>query len=382
MGLVVYGLEWGRRLIGRSAPVSETPSETAHWWTGRRLPRPLDPVHSIKAKLSLALGFAGGVGLVVFWWSIHWMRVELAWLAVAVALGLVTLQVMAHGATMPLREMTVAARAMARGDYTRRVRTRSRDEVGELAAAFNQMAADLAAADRQRRELIANVSHELRTPITALQGLLENIVDGVADAEPKTMRTALAQTERLGRLVKELLDLSRLDAGVVPLTLAPLDVRRFLEECVSEATMNAAGAGRDVHFRVSPTPAMVLPGDRERLHQVFANLLDNAARHSPPGGTVSVRAERHGDHALLEVTDEGEGIPLADRERVFERFTRGERAPDGGTGLGLAIARWVVQLHRGTIAVVDPATRIDSAVRPAIEPPGCHIHVLLPLQPA
>jgi signal transduction histidine kinase len=364
----------------------------------------LDPVHSIKAKLSLALGFAGGVGLFVFWWSIDWMRVELAWLAVAVALGLVTLQVMAHGATTPLREMTVAAREMARGDYTRRVRTRSRDEVGELAAAFNQMAADLAAADLQRRELIANVSHELRTPITALQGLLENIVDGVAQAEPETMQTALAQTQRLGRLVAELLDLSRLDAGVVPLSLAPIDMASFLESVVREASVNAAGAGRDVRFTVDAPPTVVVPGDRERLHQVFANLLDNAARHSPPGGTVSVRAERRGEHVLLAVADEGDGIPAADRERVFERFTRGERAADGGTGLGLAIARWVVQLHRGTIAVVDPARPADMPVQssPAAETrkqsrrvavaapaptgraagPGCHIHVLLPLHPA
>ena len=338
-----------------------------------RLPRPLDPVHSIKAKLSLALGFAGGVGLVVFWWSIDWMRVELAWLAVAVALALVTLQVMAHGATTPLREMTVAARAMARGDYTRRVRTRSRDEVGELATAFNQMAADLAAADQQRRELIANVSHELRTPITALQGLLENVVDGVAEAEPGTMATALAQTQRLGRLVAELLDLSRLDAGVVPLESAPIEVAPFLEAVVREARVNAAGAGRAVSFAIAPTPPIVLPGDRERLHQVFANLLDNAARHSPPGGTVWVRVERRGEQALLVVADEGDGIPPADRERVFERFTRGERAADGGTGLGLAIARWVVQLHRGTIAVAET---------PRATGPGCHIHVLLPLQPA
>jgi signal transduction histidine kinase len=105
------------------------------------------------------------------------------------------------------------------------------------------------------------------------------------------------------------------------------------------------------------------------LHQVFANLLDNAVRHSPPGGTVLVRAERHEDHVLLAVADEGDGIPLTERTRVFERFTRGERAEDGGTGLGLAIARWVVQLHKGTIAVVDP----DRELR------GCHIHVSLPL---
>jgi signal transduction histidine kinase len=267
---------------------------------------------------------------------------------------------------------------MARGDYTRRVQATSRDEVGQLARAFNQMAADLAAADRQRRELIANVSHELRTPITALQGLLENIVDGVAQAEPATMQTALTQTERLGRLVAELLDLSRLDAGVTALIRAQVDVGGFLDRVIREATVNAAGAGRDVRFVVGrPTEPVTVSGDPERLHQVFANLLDNAARHSPPGGTVSIRAERRGDQLLVAVTDEGDGIPEADRDRVFERFTRGERAADGGTGLGLAIARWVVQLHAGTIAVVDPAGQ----PAPNRARPGCRIHVTLPLQP-
>ncbi|WP_229067391.1 HAMP domain-containing sensor histidine kinase [Actinoplanes sp. DH11] len=331
------------------------------------LPRPLDPVRSIKAKLSLALGFAGGVGLLVFLWSIDFYRGDLLWIAVAAALGLATLQVMAHGATVPLREMTVAAREMARGDYTRRVRTRSQDEVGELAAAFNQMAADLAAADRQRRELIANVSHELRTPITALQAVLENIVDGVAEPVPATMSTALAQTQRLSRLVGDLLDLSRLDAGVMPLRRDVIDVPAFLDEAVRAAAVNAGGTGQDVRFEVS-APGMAISGDRERLHQVLANLLDNAARHSPPGGMVTVRAERRDEDLLLAVVDQGAGIPPAERERVFERFTRGERATGGGTGLGLAIARWVVQLHRGTIAVVEP-----DGDR------GCHIQVRLPL---
>ena len=336
------------------------------------LPRPLDPVRSLKMKIIMVLVAAGGGGMV---WFTAWLRWFPFWTAVTAAIiGATITQFLAHGMTSPLREMTAAAREMAHGDYTRRVRATSRDEVGELAVAFNQMAADLAAADRQRRELIANVSHELRTPITALQGLLENIVDGVAQAEPATMRTALGQTERLGRLVAELLDLSRLDAGVVPMNAAPIDLPEFLDDVVREARVNAGGAGHDVRFEVW-APALSVPGDRERLHQVFANLLDNAARHSPAGGTVTVRAEQRAEHLLVAVTDEGDGIPPADRDRVFERFTRGERAANGGTGLGLAIARWVVQLHRGTIAVVDQSAPGRAAA-------GCHIHVTLPLSPA
>ncbi|MGK5679819.1 ATP-binding protein [Actinoplanes sp. URMC 104] len=332
-----------------------------------KLPRPLDPVRSLKMKIIMVLLAGGGSGLIWFYLWLGWFPI---WTGVtATVIGVTIVQFLARGMTSPLREMTAAARAMAQGDYDRRVRATSADEVGELATAFNQMAADLAAADRQRRELIANVSHELRTPITALQGLLENIVDGVAKAEPAMMQTALAQTERLGRLVTELLDLSRVDAGVAPLIRHPIDVSSFLDDVVREAEVNAAGAGRDVRFEVAAS-RIVVPGDRERLHQVFANLLDNAARHSPPGGTVEVRAGRRDDHLLVAVSDEGPGIPPAERQRVFERFTRGERASadGGGTGLGLAIARWVVQLHRGTIAVVD-------SVRP-----GCEIHVTLPLR--
>jgi signal transduction histidine kinase len=323
----------------------------------------------MKVKIGMILLGSGAAATA---WFYAWQGWFPKWTAMTgVVVGLITLQILAHGMTSPLREMTAAARAMAQGDYSRRVRATARDEVGQLAEAFNQMAADLAAADRQRRELIANVSHELRTPITALHGLLENIVDGVAQAEPAMMETALTQTERLGRLVTELLDLSRLDAGVVPMTRTQIDVRAFLDDVVREANVNATGAGRVVNFLVSAPPVAV-PGDRERLHQVFANLLDNAARHSPPGGTVWVRAERRDDHLLLAVADEGEGIPAPERERVFERFTRGERAADGGTGLGLAIARWVIQLHHGTIAAVEPGR----------DQRGCHMHVTLPLQAA
>ena len=241
-------------------------------------------------------------------------------------LGLVTSQVLAHGMTRPLREMTAAAHAMARGNYSLRVRATARDEVGQLAKAFNQMAADLDAADQQRRELIANVSHELRTPIAALRALLENVVDGVSDNNPGTMATALRQTERLSTLVAELLDLSRIDAGVTELRRAEFPVAPLLDEVVAEAE----AARGDVRFAVEVTPpdAMVF-ADRGRLQQVVANLVDNAARHGPAGGEVRVPCHGTGDELVIEVRDEGPGIAAADRERVFERFVRGS-APAAG----------------------------------------------------
>ena len=338
------------------------------------LPRPLDPVRSIKIKIGLLLVGAGLAGLMVFWYGTGAIRPYTSITAITVAL--ITSQILAHGMTSPLREMTAAARAMARGDYSRRVRATSRDEVGELARAFNSMAAELAAADRQRRELIANVSHELRTPITAVRGLLENIVDGVASPDPDTLATALAQTERLGNLVTELLDLSRLDAGAAPMNLVDVDLTAFLREAVREAEVTTAGRGFDVRFAVStPGVRLRLRADPGRLHQVLANLLDNAARHSPPNGLVLVSARARQDDVLIEVTDQGSGIPAEQRATVFERFSgAGATGHDGGTGLGLAIARWAVQLHGGDIAVTDPE-------RPTGPGPGCRIRVTLPHPP-
>ncbi|MDP9434353.1 MAG: HAMP domain-containing histidine kinase [Actinomycetota bacterium] len=323
--------------------------------------RPLDRLRSIKVKLGLlvvascaATALVAYYGLVVLGW---WPRYTLP---VAVLLALAVTQLLAHGMTSPLRELTAAAREMARGDRGRRVTATSRDEVGEAARAFNRMAEDLEHVDRQRRELVANVSHELRTPVAALRAVLENVVDGVTPADATTLRAALAQVQRLGDLVGELLDLSRVDAGQVPLQRREVPLAGLVEAAVAEARL----AGRAVTYdvRVDPPDATVC-ADPARLHQVVANLLDNACRHSPPRGVVAVRASVGDGCARLSVRDEGPGIPRPEREAVFERFTRGgTSAPhDGGTGLGLAIARWAVDLHGGRIAVADTdrGCRID-----------------------
>ncbi|MFI9205636.1 ATP-binding protein [Streptomyces sp. NPDC053048] len=339
--------------------------------------RPLDPYRSVKAALgALVIGSVVITTFLVFV-AIH-SATELRVITIfSIIASLLITQFVAHGLTAPLDEMTEVTRAMAQGDYTRRVGGGRRDEFGDLATAFNRMAADLEAVDTQRKELVANVSHELRTPIAGLRAVLENVVDGVSAADPETMRTALKQTERLGRLVEQLLDLSRLDNGVVPLRARRFEVWPYLAGVLKEASM-ACGSGssprarKDVHLHldVSP-PELTAHADAERLHQVVANLVDNAVKHSPPHGRVTVRARRgEGAQSLaLEVVDEGPGIPEAERHRVFERFNRGSgpQGPggDGGTGLGLAIARWAVDLHGGSIGVAE-------------SPRGCRIRVTLP----
>ncbi|MCO4697964.1 HAMP domain-containing protein [Streptomyces sp. RO-S4] len=294
-------------------------------------------------------------------------------------------QFVAHSLTAPLDDMNAVARSISHGDYTRRVRESRRDELGDLAQTINVMADELEAQDTQRKELVANVSHELRTPIAGLRAVLENIVDGVTRPDPETMRTALKQTERLGRLVETLLDLSRLDNGVVPLRKRRFEVWPYLSGVLKEANMvasaragMASGSGShtrtDVHLHLDVTPPeLTAHADPERIHQVVANLIDNAVKHSPPHGRVTVRARRGAEPESLEleVLDEGPGIPRTEWHRVFERFNRGSvnrphgPGSDGGTGLGLAIARWAVDLHGGRIGVAESER-------------GCRILITLP----
>ncbi|MGO4749106.1 sensor histidine kinase [Streptomyces sp. 2MCAF27] len=355
--------------------------------------KPFDPYRSVKAALgALVIGSVIITTLLVFA-AMH-SDTELRIITIfSIIASLLITQFVAHGLTAPLDEMTEVTRAMAHGDYTRRVSAAQRgDEFGALATSFNRMAADLEAVDTQRKEMVANVSHELRTPIAALRAVLENVVDGVSEADPETMRVALRQTERLGRLVEQLLDLSRLDKGVVPLYARRFEVWPYLAGILKEASMaksayaagsSGAHARKDVHLNLDVFPSdLAGHADVERLHQVVANLIDNAVKHSPAHGRVTVRARRgEGPESLeLEVLDEGPGIPEAERHRVFERFNRGgpsaqggkpgaPRGPgqgsDGGTGLGLAIARWAVDLHGGRIGVAE-------------SPRGCRIKVSLP----
>ncbi len=324
--------------------------------------RPLDRLPSIKLKLGAIIVGAVGVAVIVISLGVKLQLWPYLTVALAGILALAMVQVLARGMTSPLREMAIASKAMSRGDYGRRVTATSRDEVGELARAFNAMAAELAEVDRMRRDLIANVSHELRTPITALRAGLENLIDGVEPGDPDKLRTMLEQVERLGRLVTQLLDLSKLESGAVPLNRNVFTVKPLLDQAVREAELHAPAGVRLV---VDADNAIALNGDAERIHQVVSNLVENAVRHSPPSGTVTVSAHRENGHVRIEVNDEGPGVPAGEEERIFERFYRADTArtrTDGGAGLGLAIARWIVDMHGGEIKVEPGSSRMVVAL--------------------
>jgi signal transduction histidine kinase len=332
---------------------------------------PLGRIRSIKVKLGIVIVAGTATTLVAI---VLARRLELAapapiyqrWtVLVSGLLALLVIQLLARGMTSPLREMAAAAKAMARGEHGQQVTVRGRDEVAQLAEAFNTMSRELAETDRMRRELVANVSHELRTPISAVRASLENVIDGVEPADPQTLIAMRGQLERLGDMVEQLLDLSRLEAEGATLQLSEFPARRLLDRARDEAVLSA-GNGAAVEVAASPDDLRIV-ADEVRLQQVVTNLIDNALRHSPAGEPVTARIEARGSAMHLDVSDRGPGIPPDQRSRVFERFYSGDSSrTSGGAGLGLSIAEWVVSMHGGSIAAEEAG------------PVGCRMVVELP----
>jgi signal transduction histidine kinase len=310
--------------------------------------RPLDWVRSIKVKLGLVVvgTVAATVGAIYVFLSLG-LHARFAF-AGGLIFSLAIIQLLAHGMVLPLRQMVAATRAMANGDYSQRVTATAQDEVGSLARSFNTMAARLEEIERQRRELIANVSHELRTPIAALRARLENLADGVEILDADAVGAMLKATERLGRLVNQLLELSQFESGAIR-----IDRQEFsAAELVGAAVAEVSPVSTDVRIVAEVDDGLTVTGDQERIHEVLTNLLTNAVRHSPAYAEVRVRGAPSADGVRFEVCDEGTGVPAAEIERIFERFYRVDAArasESGGAGLGLAIARSIVELHGGSI---------------------------------
>ncbi len=327
---------------------------------------PLVAVTSIKTKWSLVivaavavtaatsqLGFALG-------WPV-WIRP-----IVAGSLALIAVQFLARGMTSPLRAMNQQAQRIAEGDFGKRVHTESSDEIGQLAASLNDMAAQLAEVDRQQKEFIANASHELRTPVAAIQNQLENLVDRVTDPSPEVMERMLQQAEHLSGLVRQLLDLSRLEAATFMPHRELVASGVLLKQVAHEAQMLHPGA----QVQLNLDGPLGLSADEKMLHQLFSNLVANALRFAPLGSPVVIEARGDGETLTIRVADEGSGIPPELRSRVFERFWQADGTGPtggGGAGLGLAICKRIVELHHGTISVHSnhPAGTIIQVQLPA-----------------
>ena len=301
-------------------------------------------------------------------------------IGIAVLMSLVLAFLLARSISRPISRLAGAAAALAKGDYSQRLAVEGRDELATLTGQFNEMAAEVGRAHQMQRDFIANVSHDLKTPLTSIQGFSQAILDGaVRDEAGYRQAAGIINTEaqRMTRLVAELLTLARLESGLHSLELHPVDLGEVVAQLALAMQPQARDAGVSLSARLLVQQAPVL-ADVDKLKQAFGNLVDNALKHTPPGGKVTLEMSRIPGGVMLKVIDTGKGISPQELPRVMERFYQIDKARTTGSlpsaderriGLGLAIAREIVNAHRGGIT-------IESAVGM-----GTTVFVSLPAEP-
>lgn len=250
-----------------------------------------------------------------------------------------------------LRVFSEAASRVARGeDAGLALSLNAGSEFDRLAADFRRMAAQLADADALRRRLISDVAHELRTPVATLSAYLEGIEDGVRDLDASTLDVLRSATARLTRLAADLADVTSAEAGSSSLRLERVAVPLLASTAIAAA--RPGFTAKSVLLELAPSPNVVVEADPDRFGQILGNLLDNALRHTPAGGSVSLGWSATDDDVVITVADTGEGIGAEHVDRVFERFYRADSARDrgrGGSGVGLAVVKGLVQAHGGRV---------------------------------
>ena len=298
--------------------------------------------------------------------SVFLRNVNIAVLVSGIGIALIVILfslLMARQLTRPVEALTVAAEQMKRGKYTERVAVpRTQDELSQLALTFNAMADtiesdvnELRRQDQMRRELIANIAHDLATPLTAVQGFSEALADDLIskpEARHETAQLIGREVQRLRRLVADMQQMSSLESGQIKLDLAPLDVYSLVDETLAVIMPECEEAGIHVYNEIASNTPLVL-ADSDRITQVLLNLLDNARRHTPRGGTITVSAQREETLLRVSVNDTGVGISAEDLPHIFERFYRADRSrtgATGGSGLGLSIVKAIIVAHKGNIS--------------------------------
>ena len=289
-------------------------------------------------------------------------------IALVAAIGVA--YVLSRSITRPVVEVTRASEQMARGRYDQRIPVSGRDEIGRLARVFNKMAHEVARTHQAMRDLNGNVAHELKTPLTSIQGYAQALLDGAVRSPEEAEHAARViheEAERMRRLVDDLLYLSRLESGQLQLECAPVHVPTLLQTAAERVAWQAQEGGRELRLLMG-IDIPIIQGDARRLEQVLANLLDNALRHTPPGGRITLGARWSLEHVTLSVHNTGSYIPPEHLPRIFERFYQVDpaRTREGRlrtSGLGLAIAREIVAAHGGRISAgSDPDTGTEFTV--------------------
>ncbi|MBB6638449.1 sensor histidine kinase [Cohnella thailandensis] len=284
-------------------------------------------------------------------------------LAVIVLTGLLLYRYLTRTMIRPLEVLKRSAEQIKEGDLQFELKPHSRDEIGQLSQTFEEMRRRLNESiqlqlqyEENRKSLISGISHDLKTPITTIKGYVEGIRDGVADSPAKLDKyvgTIYAKVNEMGRLVDELLLYSKLDLRREPYSFERIDLAAFARDAAEEAALELEGRGVTVDLNVMANAPIPVLADRSKLKRALDNLIQNSAKFmSKPEKRIEVRVAIDGRHALLEVTDNGPGIPAESLPYIFERFYRGDASRNsgtGGSGLGLAIAKQIAEGHRGTI---------------------------------
>ena len=366
----VYGSHAALVTAGLVAGVSAVGLAGAHWLARRpsraMLRRRFDVVVATAIAVILATVLATAELMFV---SNHDALMVSAIVLAAALVALRAGQVASERVVAEVGEIRDALRGVGRGERDQRVSAATAAELSELADDANAMIAQLAeeegrrdAADSARRNLVAAISHDLRTPITALRVMADAIEDGVVDdaARERYLATMRTHVTALGGMIDDLFELSRLEAGDLEWSVEQVELTELVDETVAAMRVEAQAKGVEVAAELAPLPRPAR-ADPEKLQRVLFNLIQNAIRHTPADGSVTVRAEPTGEWVEIEVADTGEGIAFAEREHVFDAFVRGDESrPDGGAGLGLAISRAIVEAHGGRIwlAESDIGTRV------------------------
>jgi two-component system sensor histidine kinase BaeS len=274
--------------------------------------------------------------------------------------------------TKPISQMERVSYKMSKGDFSERITVTANDEIGRLGTAFNDMAQALQKEDLQRKEFLANVSHELRTPLSYIKGYSEAILDGVVKQEQQTRFITLINKEagRMQRLVHDLLDLAQLEGALFPIKKQPIVLAQLVEDVLD--TYEPTLEEKNIALKQDLDPDIIANIDEDRIQQVIHNVMDNAIRYTPEGGTISVALQQEDGQCTLSISDTGIGIPKEHVTKLGERFYRVDKArsrQNGGMGLGLAIVKQIVEVHEGTIAFSsEPGVGTSVMIRlPAVE---------------